>query len=203
MRPLDRVTSVVIPMPQSNINTDQIAPARFLHKPRIDYGRYCFHDLRFDADGRVVPTHVLNQKQYESAEILLAGPNFGCGSSREQAVFNLADFGFRVIMAPSFGDIFYGNCFNNGILPVILSQPFADTLLAALTAKPLATVTVDLVQQRVIAPSGEQFGFQTDPFRRDCLLQGRDEIDITLTLQDDIARFEASRDSPTQDKVPT
>lgn len=196
MRALDRVTSLVVPMPEDNVNTDQIAPARFLHKARVDYGRYCFHDLRFDTQGRALPGCVLNQPCYAGAEILLAGANFGCGSSREQAVFMLADFGFRVILAPSFGDIFHGNCFHNGVLPVVLSQSFASGLFETLAAQPAARVTVDLVDEHVIAPDGERFRFHTDPFRRNCLLQGLDEIDITLGMQDAIDRFEASRRPP-------
>ncbi|MCC6197282.1 MAG: 3-isopropylmalate dehydratase small subunit [Burkholderiales bacterium] len=199
MRALERVTSVVVPMPETNVNTDQIAPARFLHKERVDYGRYCFHDLRFDAQGRALPGCVLNEPRYAGAQILLAGLNFGCGSSREQAVFMLADFGFRVILAPSFGDIFYGNCFNNGILPVVLSPSFAARLFDALAASPQAAVTVDLVLQHVVAPDGERFHFDVDPFRRNCLLQGLDEIDITLTLRDAIDRFEASRNLATKE----
>jgi 3-isopropylmalate/(R)-2-methylmalate dehydratase small subunit len=191
MQPLERIRAVAVPMPESDINTDQIVPGRFMHKPREDYGRYCFHDLRFDPQGKPRPAFVLNRPAYAGARILVAGPNFGCGSSREHAVFTLNDYGFRVVLAPSFGDIFFNNCFQNGVLPAVLPAEFAAALQAQLRATPGAEVEVDLAGQAVVAPDGTRCSFPIDTFRKERLLQGHDELDLTLSLRPYIDAFEA------------
>lgn len=193
MRILDRVCSTVICMPEADINTDQIVPGRFMHLPRVDYGRYCFYDQRFDALGVARSEHVLNQAWASGAEMLLAGPNFGCGSSREHAVFTLADFGFRVILAPSFGDIFYDNCFKNGVLPVRLPIAFAARLQEQIQMAQDTRLDLSLSQQTLKILDCDPLIFEIDPFHKKCLLLGQDELDLTLALQADITRFEAMR----------
>jgi 3-isopropylmalate/(R)-2-methylmalate dehydratase small subunit len=192
MRAFERIKAIAVPMPAVDINTDQIVPGRFMHKLREDYGRYCFHDLRFDADGQPQPNFVLNQPVFARAAILVAGANFGCGSSREHAVFTLSDFGFRAILAPSFGDIFFINCFKNGVLPVVLPADFTADLLAQIAAVPGAMIEVDLLLQQVTAPDGQQISFEVNGFYKECLLKGLDEIELTLSLSDDIDQFEAT-----------
>jgi 3-isopropylmalate/(R)-2-methylmalate dehydratase small subunit len=181
-----------------DINTDQIVPARFMHLPREDYGRYCFHDLRFDPDGKPVQDFVLNQAAHRGATILLADRNFGCGSSREHAVYTLFDFGFRAVLAPSFGDIFRINCHKNGLLAVEIPD---DALLAwrlVAVRDPACEITVDLPRQTVTGPDGAQLRFEIDAFSKHCLLQGIDEIDFTLGLEQHIDRYEGRRKhSPT------
>ncbi len=191
MEPFVRLDAVAVPIDGVDIDTDQIVPARFMHKPRIDYGRYFFHDLRFDADGDPRPGFVLNRPGYAGARILVGDTNFGCGSSREQAVHTLADYGIRALIAPSFGDIFHANCFKNGVLPIVLAS--AAAIRAQITARPGAHVAIDLQGCTVTGPDGAVHGFAVDPFRRECLLGGLDEIDYTLTLGHRIAAFEATR----------
>lgn len=195
MQPLDVVEAIAVPMPAADINTDQILPARFMHKPRDDYGRYCFRDLRFDPAGQPNPVFVLNQPAYRGARILVAGANFACGSSREHAVFTLADYGFRVIVAASFGDIFFINCFKNGMLPVVAPADFVQRVLQHLAAHPGAHMRVELTAQQVFAPDGSRCFFDIDGFRKDCLLRGLDELDVTLALRNEINAFEARRDA--------
>jgi 3-isopropylmalate/(R)-2-methylmalate dehydratase small subunit len=191
MQPLDLVESTGVPMPAADINTDQIVPARFMHKPRENYGNYCFHDLRFDATGQRRPEFVLNQPASQGAQFLVAGPNFGCGSSREHAVFTLADHGFRVIVAPSFGDIFFINCFKNGVLPVAAPPDFVAHLLQRLADQPASRLRVRLSEQTLTAPDGASYRFDIDAFRKDCLLRGLDELDVTLALRPRIEAYEA------------
>jgi 3-isopropylmalate/(R)-2-methylmalate dehydratase small subunit len=170
MQRFTTLESVAAPMPQSNIDTDQIIPARFLQKLRKDgFGQYLFHDLAED------PAFVLNQPAYKGAQILVTGKNFGCGSSRENAVWALADHGFRVVIAPSFGDIFFNNCLKNGLLPIAL----------ALNVVPGQKLKVDLESQTV---DGRHF--EIDPFAKHCLLNGIDELDYTLSLLKEITAFE-------------
>lgn len=192
MRAFERIKAIAAPMPAADVNTDQIVPGRFMHKLREDYGRYCFHDLRFDAHGQARPDFVLNRPEFAHAAVLVAGANFGCGSSREHAVFTLADFGFRAILASSFGDIFFINCFKNGVLPVVLPADFIADLLAQIEAAPGAMVSVDLAQQLVTAPDGAQVGFEVNGFYKECLLKGLDEIELTLSMSAEIDRFEAA-----------
>jgi 3-isopropylmalate/(R)-2-methylmalate dehydratase small subunit len=187
MEPFELLESTVVPMPEANIDTDQIIPARFLQKPRRDgCGPWLFHDLRYSPTGAENPAFVLNQPQYRTARILVAGDNFGCGSSRENAVWALYDYGFRTLIAPGFGDIFFNNCLKNGLLPVRLPRSVVDRLL---TADSNQVVKVDLDAQTV-SFGDEQFGFEIDPFAKHCLLNGVDELGYTMTRLDEIAEFE-------------
>ncbi|AFK56554.1 3-isopropylmalate dehydratase small subunit [Tistrella mobilis] len=194
LRPLTRLTAIAAPLPLANVDTDQLLPARFMRRPRGDgYHPYLLHDLAHDAEGRPDPDFVLNRPDYAGAGILVARRNFGGGSSREGAVYALVDAGFRVIIAPGFGDIFRANALKNGMLPVALDEAVVDRLLTALAASPGATVSVDLPEQTVTLPMGagraEVFGFEVDPFRKDLLVRGLDEIGLTLSLADEIAGY--------------
>ncbi len=191
MEKFQKLDAVAVPIPAPNVDTDQIVPARFLRKPRnAGYGGFLFHDLRFDDNGEEKPGFVLNRPAYRGARILIAEKNFGCGSSREHAVYALWDYGFRAVIAPSFGDIFFNNCFKNGLLPIVLPTEQVTALQAELAQQPGAHVRVDLERQEVIAPSGKVHRFEVDAFRKQCLLQGLDEIAFTLGHDADIAAFE-------------
>jgi len=191
MEKFQKLDAAAVPISAPNVDTDQIVPARFLRKPRkAGYGGFLFHDLRFDDAGAEKPDFVLNQPAYRGARILIAEKNFGCGSSREHAVYALWDYGFRAVIAPSFGDIFFNNCFKNALLPIVLPAEQAAGLRTELAQRPGAHVRVDLECQEVIAPSGNVHRFEVDSFRKQCLLQGLDEIAFTLGHDADIARFE-------------
>jgi 3-isopropylmalate/(R)-2-methylmalate dehydratase small subunit len=191
MEKFQKLDAVAAPIPNPNVDTDQIVPARFLRLPRESgYGKHLFHDLRFDDSGAEKPNFVLNQPAYRSARILVGEKNFGCGSSREHAVYALWDYGIRAVIAPSFGDIFYGNSFKNGFLPVVLPADAVAALRADITQKPGSRVVVDLERQEVTAPSGSAHRFDIDPFRKQCLLQGVDEITFTLGHDAQITAFE-------------
>jgi 3-isopropylmalate/(R)-2-methylmalate dehydratase small subunit len=191
MEKFQNLDAVAVPIAAPNVDTDQIVPARFLRKPRSGgYGGFLFHDLRFDDSGAEKPGFVLNRPVYRGARTLVAEKNFGCGSSREHAVYALWDYGFRAAIAPSFGDIFFNNCFKNGLLPIVLPAEQAAALQAELTKQPGAHVKIDLERQEVVAPSGAVHRFEVDPFRKQCLLQGLDEIAFTLGHDADIAAFE-------------
>ncbi|HXH84353.1 MAG TPA: 3-isopropylmalate dehydratase small subunit [Candidatus Tectomicrobia bacterium] len=193
MRAFTRLTAVAAPIDWPNIDTDRIIPARFLRRPRgaPGYERFLFHDVRFTADGVERPDFVLNQPGFRDAQILVVAENFGCGSSREMAVWVLDAYGIRAVIAPSLGDIFHQNCFKNGLLPVILPAAIVAGLRAQLHARPGATMTVDLTTQTVTAPDGTVCGFDVDPFRKQMLLTGQDEIALTLGYKDRIGAFEA------------
>ncbi|MEP7099351.1 MAG: 3-isopropylmalate dehydratase small subunit [Burkholderiales bacterium] len=193
MKPFGPVRSVVIPMLQADINTDEIIPGRFMSRPRIDFGQYLFHDRRFDVEGRPLTGFVLNETRYRGAQMLLGGENFGCGSSREHAVFALADYGIRVLMAPSFADIFHANCLTNAVLPIVLTDKFAQTLRSVVNAEPDTLVDVDLATQTLRLAGHAPFEFQIDPFRKHNILSGLDDLDRTTTHVADIERFEARR----------
>ena len=196
MEAFTRLNAVAVPLDRANVDTDQIVPALYLQKPRSDnFGDYLFHDVRRDADGARRPEFVLNETAYAQARILVAGPNFGCGSSREHAVWALHDGGFRAVIAPSFGDIFNTNALKNGLLPVRLPAPVVQRLLAELQAAPGAHMQVDLRAQTVTGPAGDVQLFEIDPFPRHCLLEGLDEIDYTLTQRGAIDAFEQARSS--------
>ena len=181
---------MALPLTRANIDTDQIIPARFLQKPRInDFGAYLFRDLRFNKDDSKRPEFVLNQPDYVASKIVVAQRNFGCGSSREQAVWALYDYGMRAVLAPSFGDIFYSNSLKNGLLPIVLPAEVIDAVLLALTNQPGAKITVDLERQVVRAPGVTEQSFDIAPFSKHCLLTGMDELDYTLTHADKIADF--------------
>ena len=194
MEPFTRLTATAVPMDLPNIDTDRVIPARFLRKPReAGFGPFLFHDVRFDAAGAPKPEFVLNQPAYRGAQILVTAENFGCGSSREMAVWALMDYGIRVVIGPSFGDIFFENCFKNGALAVVLPADVAAGLRRALAERPGATMTVDLDSQTVTGPAGEAIRFEIDPFRKHGLLTGQDEVEMTLARLPAIEAFEARR----------
>jgi 3-isopropylmalate/(R)-2-methylmalate dehydratase small subunit len=191
MEPFAPLDAVAVPIAQPNVDTDQIIPARFLQKLRRNgFGQYLFHDLRFLSDGSENPAFILNQQPYRAARILVAEQNFGCGSSRENAVWALADYGFRLLIAPSFGDIFFSNCLKNGLLPVMLPPDVVADLLASLEAETRQMIQADLVSQTVVFPDGARHEFALDPFAKHCLLNGVDELDYTLSRMDEIIAFE-------------
>ena len=194
MEPFIRVTATALPLEKPNMDTDQLIPARFLLKPRDDkYRTYLFHDLRFNEDGSEKPDFVLNQPLFRDARIIVGNRNFGCGSSREGAVFALTANGFRSAIAPSFGDIHYNNQMNNGMVPVILPAAVCATIRAQLHAGPGARITVDLQSNRVTGPDGTKYEFAIPEFNRYRLLEGLDDIAMTLDLEADIAACEARR----------
>ncbi|HXP29440.1 MAG TPA: 3-isopropylmalate dehydratase small subunit [Stellaceae bacterium] len=185
------IDAPAVPLSIANVNTDQIIPARFLRKPREPgLAQYLFHDLRFDEGGVPRPDFVLNWPDYRGARIIVAERNFGCGSSREYAVVALCDYGIRAVIAPSFGDIFFDNCFQNGLLPIVQPEPQTEALRALLAASPGAHLRVDLAAQLVEAPDGARYAFDIDPFRKHCLLEGIDELAFTLGHSAEIAAFE-------------
>ncbi len=194
MQPFTNVTAVAAPMDLPNIDTDRIIPARFLRKPKGPaLEGLLFHDVRFDAEGNEREDFILNQAPFRNAKVLVVSDNFGCGSSREAAVWVLESHGIRSVIAPSLGDIFHENCYKNGLLPVILPAPVVAALRAQLHARPGATMTVDLPSQTVTAPDGATHRFEVDPFRKQALLSGQDEIALTLSYEKEIAAFEATR----------
>lgn len=190
--PFTQVSAVGVPLDKTNVDTDQLIPARFLKYPRDENNAdRLFHDLRRQPDGTDDPDFVLNKEPYKSqGQILVADRNFGCGSSRESAVYVLQDWGFRAVIAPSFGDIFHNNCFKNGMLPIRLSADVCAKIRADLTADPGAAITIDLEDQTVTAPDGTVHRFEIDDFNKYCLIRGLDDIDFTLEHTADIDRFE-------------
>ncbi|MBE3583988.1 MAG: 3-isopropylmalate dehydratase small subunit [Limnochordaceae bacterium] len=199
MRPFRVETGLVAPLDRANIDTDQIIPKQFLKRiQRTGFGEVLFYDWRYEPDGRPRPDFVLNQEPWKQASILLARNNFGCGSSREHAPWALADFGFRAIIAPSFADIFYNNCFQNGLLPVVLTEAQVDELFGKVrdAGKAGYWLTVDLERQEVRDESGWQVHFDVDPFRRQALLLGQDDIDRTLQYAAQIEQYEQAHPRP-------
>ena len=194
MQPFIKHTGLVAPLDRVNVDTDQIIPKQFIKwLTREGYGRKLFLDWRYLADGETPnPEFVLNAQRYQGASILVARANFGCGSSREHAPWALLDYGFRAILAPSFADIFYNNCSKNGILPVILSDAQIDEVFRRVAAQEGYRLTVDLQTQTVTDDSGLRFEFSIDSFRRECLLNGWDDIGLTLRIEDKIAEYEKS-----------
>ncbi|MDH5537239.1 MAG: 3-isopropylmalate dehydratase small subunit [Betaproteobacteria bacterium] len=192
MKPVTRITAVAAPINMINVDTDKIVPARFLRKARgADYGKYLFHDIRYRADGSDDPDFILNQAPYRNAQILVAGDNFGCGSSRESAVWVLMDYGIRSIIAPSFGEIHYGNALQNGLLPVRLADEICGKLRRELTDQPGAKMTVDLEPQSITAPDGTSYRFDIDATQKEKLLKGLDDIALVLQHVATIDAFEA------------
>lgn len=191
MKKFTIVEAVAIPMPADNIDTDQIIPARFLRKARKDgYQDFLFHDARFASDGSVIPGFVLNLDRYRSGEIIVAGKNFACGSSREGAVYALADYGIRAIIAPSFSDIFFNNALINGLLPVRLSEAEVAEILDWLgAAGEDGVMRVDLLNEEVQA-GDRTYRFTVNGLKRHCMLEGLDEITLTRTYKDEIEAFE-------------
>jgi 3-isopropylmalate/(R)-2-methylmalate dehydratase small subunit len=194
MQPFTKHTGLVAPLDRVNVDTDQMVPKQFLKwVTREGYGRVLFYDWRY-LDGEIPnPDFILNQPRYEGASILLARANFGCGSSREHAPWAIQDYGFRAIVAPSYADIFYNNCFKNGILPVTLSDAEVDELFRRTEQAEGYRLTVDLEAQTITDDSGLTIPFQIDAFRRDCLLNGWDDIGLTLRHEDRISLYEKSR----------
>jgi 3-isopropylmalate/(R)-2-methylmalate dehydratase small subunit len=196
MDKFDKLTGVAAPLGMLNIDTDMIIPKDYLKTiKRAGLGSALFAELRFDETGAEKPEFVLNQPAFRHASILVAGANFGCGSSREHAAWALLDFGFRCIIAPSFGDIFYANAFKNGMLPVRLPEKRVNHLLRFLTELPGAQITVDLEAQTVLGPDGQSDDFEVGTFSRECLLRGYDEISLTLLQSDKIKAYETARTS--------
>jgi 3-isopropylmalate/(R)-2-methylmalate dehydratase small subunit len=194
MEPFVRLTAVAAPMDLPNVDTDRVIPARFLRRPReAGLGPLLFHDVRFAADGSPRADFVLNQPGYREARILVTAENFGCGSSREMAVWALMDWGIRVVIGPSFGDIFFENCFKNGALAVTLPAEVAAGLRETLRARPGAALTVDLETQTITGPDGRAIAFEIDAFRKQGLLSGQDEMEMTLARLPAIEAFEARR----------
>jgi len=187
VKPFTTLSAIAVPLDLVNVDTDRIIPARFLRRPRsAGYENFLFHDLR---EGN--PGFVLDRPEYRGAQILVAAENFGCGSSREGAVWALAGFGFRAWIAPSFGDIFFENSFKNGVLAVVLPHDRVESLRGMLASAPGSQVTIDLPAQAVTFPDGSVEKFEVDAFRKECLLHGQDEIDLTLRNEVDIAAYEA------------
>ena len=187
------LTGVAAPMPVINVDTDMIIPARFLQKPReLGMEAFLFHDLRFDDRGVKRSEFILNAPAFDRARMLVSGRNFGCGSSRETAVYALMDYGFRAVIASSFGDIFFNNALVNGLLPIVLAPSQVDALLLALEAELGAHVRVELERQQIHSPSGECVHFEVDPFRKRCLLDGVDEIGFTRAFEPQVLAFESN-----------
>jgi len=188
------LSSVAAPLPIRNVDTDMIIPKQFLKTiKRTGLGKSLFYEMRYDpATGNEIADFVLNKPQYRKATILVAGENFGCGSSREHAPWALLDFGIRCVIAPDFADIFYNNCFQNGILPIKLPQSDVDKLMDDANRGANATITVDLEKQEIRGPDGGVIKFDIDPFRKHCLLNGLDNIGLTLEKTNAISSFETS-----------
>lgn len=194
MQPFTVLTAIAAPLPMANVDTDQIIPARFLKTiKRSGLGTHLLAGHRYDDQGKERPDFVLNREPYRHAEIMIAHENFGCGSSREHAPWALLDFGIRSVIAPSFADIFHGNCFKNGILPVVLPRSVCDQLMEDAKLGANARITVDLERQVVVRPNGAEIPFSVDHFRRHMLLNGLDEIGQTLQRTAEIARYETAR----------
>jgi len=186
-----KLTGVAAPLPMRNVDTDMIIPKQFLKTiKRTGLGKSLFFELRYDDAGKEISEFVLNQPAYRDAKILVTGENFGCGSSREHAPWALLDFGFRCVIAPSFADIFYNNCFQNGILPIMLPQADVDKLMDDASSGANATITVDLESQEIRGPDGGAIKFDIDPFRKHCLLNGLDNIGLTMEKHEHIQAFE-------------
>ena len=196
MQPFTQLTGIVAPLDRVNVDTDQIIPKQFLKRvERTGFGQFLFFDWRFHEDGSPNPDFVLNRPGYAGASVLVAGRNFGSGSSREHAPWALLDYGFRCVIAPSFADIFYSNCFLNGILPVTLPEEAVARLIANAQERPGYDVTVDLDARRIRDSTGAaDESFEIDPFRRHSLMNGLDEIGLTLQHADAIAVYEARRE---------
>jgi len=191
MEKFTTLTGVAAPLPMRNVDTDMIIPKQFLKTIlRTGLGKSLFFEMRYDQAGKEVPDFVLNQSAYRQAKVLVTGENFGCGSSREHAPWALLDFGIRCIVAPDFADIFYNNCFQNGILPIKLPQAEVDKLMDDASRGANATLTIDLEAQEIRGPDGGVIKFDIDPFRKHCLLNGLDNIGLTLEKQKLIESFE-------------
>lgn len=194
MEPFKKLTAVVAPLNRPNVDTDQIIPKQFLKRiERTGFGEFAFFDWRYLPDGSPDPEFELNHEAYRGAEILVTGRNFGCGSSREHAPWALREMGFRVLIASSFADIFYNNCIQNGMLPIVLPEEKVQEIIARAQLKPGYRLTVNLESQTLYDSEGLEDTFDIDPFVKHRLLNGLDDIGMTLTVEDEIAAFEARR----------
>jgi 3-isopropylmalate/(R)-2-methylmalate dehydratase small subunit len=191
MEKFETLNGVAAPLNIVNIDTDMIIPKQFLKTiKRTGLGKSLFYEMRYTQDGKEQPDFILNKQAYRKAQILVAGDNFGCGSSREHAPWALLDFGIRCIIAPDFADIFYNNCFKNGILPIVVSPANLKKLLDDADRGSNATITIDLPRQEIRGPDGGTVKFDIDPFRKHCLLNGLDDIGLTMVKKDKITSFE-------------
>jgi 3-isopropylmalate/(R)-2-methylmalate dehydratase small subunit len=192
MEKFEKLAGVAAPMPLVNIDTDMIIPKVFLKTiKRSGLGVNLFDEMRYDREGNEKPDFVLNKTQYRKAKILVAGDNFGCGSSREHAPWAIADFGIKCVVSTSFADIFYNNCFKNGILPVVLPQDQVDILMKDAEKGANSIIEVDLENQTIASSDGEVFSFEVDPFKKHCLLNGLDDIGLTMEKEDKITAYES------------
>lgn len=193
MKPINIVNSIYAPLDRKNVDTDQIISKEFLKRiERTGFGQFVFYHWRFDENGNPIEDFVLNKPEYKNAEILVAQDNFGCGSSREHAPWAILDYGFRVVIAPSFADIFHSNCFKNGILPIKLTESECDELLEKGLAEAQA-IEVNLEQQMVTTGYGKTYSFEIDPYYKQMLLNGWDEISLTFQYEEQIAAYEKNR----------
>ncbi|MFD1427376.1 3-isopropylmalate/(R)-2-methylmalate dehydratase small subunit [Kroppenstedtia sanguinis] len=191
MRAFKKHTGEVVPLDRANVDTDQIIPKQFLKRvERTGFGKYLFYNWRFDDQGELIPDFVLNREEYQAGSILLTRSNFGCGSSREHAPWSLHDYGFRALIAPSFADIFYNNCFKNGILPIRLPEETVDHLFERVVAGTTRTLTVDLETEQIHDDNGWVISFAVEPHRRHFLLEGLDDIAVTLLQEEKIRAYE-------------
>ena len=197
MEPFVSLNAKLAPLNRVNVDTDQIIPKQFLKRvERTGFGQFLFNDWRFNSDGSENPEFILNRQEYGGAEILVSGRNFVSGSSREHAPWALQDYGFKCIIAPSFGDIFFSNCFQNGVLPVVLPEDVVTEIIANSEKDPEYRINIDLESQRVWDENEEVVAeFTIEPFRRHCLLNGLDDIGLTLEDETDISDFESARSS--------
>jgi 3-isopropylmalate/(R)-2-methylmalate dehydratase small subunit len=196
MEKFDKLTGTAAPLDIINVDTDMIIPKQFLKTiQRSGLGKNLFDEMRYTPEGDEIADFVLNQPAYRAAQILVAGDNFGCGSSREHAPWALLDFGIRCVIAPSFADIFYNNCFKNGILPIVLPQEDVDKLMDDAKRGANATVSIDLESQTIKGPDGGEISFEVDAFRKQCLLEGLDDIGLTLQKAAAIEDYEARLDA--------
>ena len=192
MEKFEKLQGIAAPMPLVNIDTDMIIPKVFLKSiQRTGFGKNLFDEMRYNRDGTEIPDFVLNKPQYRDAEILIAGDNFGCGSSREHAPWAIADFGIKCVVSTSFADIFFNNCFKNGILPIVLPQEQVDVLMADAEKGANARMTVDLEAQEITTSDGETIAFEVDAFKKHCLLNGLDDIGLTMEKAESIKTYEA------------
>ena len=192
MEKFTKLTGIAAPMPLVNIDTDMIIPKQFLKTiARTGLGKNLFDEMRYTQEGREIPDFILNQPAYRASEIIVAGDNFGCGSSREHAPWALLDFGIRCVISTSFADIFYNNCFKNGILPVVLPKEAVDVLMADAQKGANARISVDLENQTVTSSDGQSFGFEVDAFKKHCLMNGLDDIGLSLEKVAAIDSFES------------
>ena len=194
MQKFNQLTGVAAPLNILNVDTDMIIPKQFLKTiKRSGLGKNLFDEMRYTRDGAEIPDFVLNREPYRQATIIVAGDNFGCGSSREHAPWALLDFGVRCVISTSFADIFFNNCFKNGILPIVVSFDDRDALMADASDIENPELSVDLVTQKIHRPNGVTISFEVDPFRKKCLLEGLDDIGLTLEKSEAIASFEGIR----------